>query len=47
MASDLDDFAELGGIAQMFVVNGKMHFDLNLGVAKGSRVGGSLIDEQS
>jgi hypothetical protein len=36
--SDIDDFAELGGIAQMFVENGKMHFDLNLGVAKGSRL---------
>jgi hypothetical protein len=34
----IDDFAELGGIAQMFVANGKMHFDLNLGVAKGSRL---------
>jgi hypothetical protein len=36
--SDIDDFAQLGGIAQMFVENGKMHFDLNLGVAKGSRL---------
>jgi YfiR/HmsC-like len=36
--SDIDDFAELGGIAQMFVENGKMHFDLNLGVAKVSRL---------
>jgi uncharacterized protein DUF4154 len=36
--SDIDDFAQLGGIAQMFVENGKIHFDLNLGVAKGSRL---------
>jgi hypothetical protein len=36
--SDIDDFAQLGGIAQMFVANGKMHFDLNLGVARGSRL---------
>ena len=28
--SDVDDFAQLGGIAQMFVENGRMRFDLNL-----------------
>jgi hypothetical protein len=28
------DFAKQGGIAQMFVENGKMRFDLNLGIAK-------------
>jgi hypothetical protein len=32
--SDVDDFALQGGIAQMFVDNGKMRFDLNLEVAK-------------
>ena len=32
--SDIDDFARGGGIAQMFVENGKMRFDLNLDVAK-------------
>jgi hypothetical protein len=36
--SDIDDFCELGGIAQMFVENGKMRFDLNLEVAKHSRL---------
>ena len=34
--SDIDDFADQGGIAQMFVENGKMRFDLNLEVAKRS-----------
>jgi hypothetical protein len=34
--SDVDDFAEEGGIAQMFVENGKMRFDLNLEVARRS-----------
>jgi uncharacterized protein DUF4154 len=36
--SDVDDFARQGGIAQVFVENGKMHFDLNLEVAKRSRL---------
>jgi len=34
--SDVDDFTQAGGIAQMFVENGKMRFDLNLEVAKRS-----------
>jgi hypothetical protein len=34
--SDVDDFAEQGGIAQMFVEKGKMRFDLNLEVARRS-----------
>jgi hypothetical protein len=34
--SDVDDFARQGGIAQMFVENGKMRFDLNLDVARRS-----------
>jgi hypothetical protein len=36
--SDVEDFAREGGIAQMFVENGKMRFDLNLGVARRSRL---------
>ena len=36
--SDVDNFAEQGGIAQMFVENGKMRFDLNLEVARRSRL---------
>jgi hypothetical protein len=36
--SDADDFAQQGGIAQMFVESGKMRFDLNLEVAKRSRL---------
>ena len=36
--SDGDDFVRQGGIAQMFVENGKMRFDLNLEVAKLSRL---------
>jgi hypothetical protein len=36
--SDLEDFAQLGGIAQMFVENGQMRFDLNLGMAKQARL---------
>jgi hypothetical protein len=36
--SDLDDFVRQGGIAQMFVENGKMRFDLNLEVARRSRL---------
>jgi YfiR/HmsC-like len=36
--SDIDDFSKMGGVAQMFVENGKMRFDLNLEVAKRSRL---------
>ena len=36
--SDVDHFGQQGGIAQMFVENGKMRFDLNLEVAKLSRL---------
>jgi hypothetical protein len=36
--SDLDGFAQGGGIAQMFVENGKMRFDINLEVARRSRL---------
>ena len=36
--SDVDDFVSQGGIAQMFVENGKMRFDLNLEVARRSRL---------
>lgn len=36
--SDTDDFARGGGIAQMFVENGKIRFDINLDVAKESRL---------
>ena len=36
--SDADDFVRQGGIAQMFVENGKMRFDLNLEVARRSRL---------
>jgi YfiR/HmsC-like len=36
--SDVDDFARQGGVAQMFVENGKMRFDLNLEVARQSRL---------
>ena len=36
--SDIDDFVQQGGIAQMFVENGKMRFDLNLEVARRSRL---------
>jgi uncharacterized protein DUF4154 len=36
--SDVDHFAQQGGIAQMFVENGKMRFDLNLEVARQSRL---------
>jgi hypothetical protein len=36
--SDVDDFVRQGGIAQMFVENGKMRFDLNLEVARRSRL---------
>jgi hypothetical protein len=36
--SDGDDFMRQGGIAQMFVENGRMRFDLNLEIAKLSRL---------
>jgi hypothetical protein len=36
--SDVDNFARQGGIAQMFVENGKMRFDLDLGVARRSHL---------
>jgi hypothetical protein len=36
--SDVDNFAQQGGIAQMFVENGKMRFELNLDVARQSRL---------
>ena len=36
--SDIDDFARQGGIAQMFVENAKMRFDLNLEIARRSRL---------
>jgi hypothetical protein len=36
--SDSDDFARGGGIAQMFVENGKIRFDINLDMAKESRL---------
>jgi hypothetical protein len=36
--SDSDDFARGGGIAQMFVENGKIRFDINLDVAKEARL---------
>jgi len=36
--SDVDDFARRGGIAQMFVEDGKMRFELNLEAAKRSRL---------
>jgi uncharacterized protein DUF4154 len=36
--SDVDGFARLGGIAHVFVENGKMRFDLNLELAKRSRL---------
>jgi hypothetical protein len=36
--SDVDDFVRQGGIAQMFVESGKMRFDLNLEVARRSRL---------
>jgi hypothetical protein len=36
--SDSDDFAERGGIAQIFVERGKMRFDLNYGLAKRVRL---------
>jgi len=35
---DGDDFARLGGIAHVFVENGKMRFDLNLDLARRSRL---------
>jgi hypothetical protein len=36
--SDIDDFAPLGGIAHMFVENGRMRFDLNVDRAKLARL---------
>jgi hypothetical protein len=36
--SDMDDFAQLGGIVHVFVENGKMRFDLNLEVARRMRL---------
>jgi uncharacterized protein DUF4154 len=36
--SDADDFARLGGIAHIFVENGKMRFELNLDLARRSRL---------
>jgi hypothetical protein len=36
--SDLDEFLPMGGIARIFVENGKMRFDLNFGLAKRSRL---------
>jgi YfiR/HmsC-like len=36
--SDVDDFARLGGIAHVFVENGKMRFDLNLELARRARL---------
>jgi hypothetical protein len=36
--SDIDDFPGLGGIAQVFVENGKMRFDLNLDLARRARL---------
>jgi hypothetical protein len=35
---DIDDFAPLGGIAHVFVENGRMRFDLNVDRAKLSRL---------
>jgi hypothetical protein len=36
--SDVEDFARMGGIAHVFVDNGKMRFDLNLELAKRARL---------
>jgi hypothetical protein len=36
--SDIDDFPRLGGIAHVFVENGKMRFDLNLEIARRARL---------
>jgi hypothetical protein len=36
--SDADDFAQSGGIAHLFVENGRMRFDINLGHARRSRL---------
>ena len=38
MANDAVAVAPKRGIAQMFVENGKMRFDVNLGVARRSRL---------
>jgi hypothetical protein len=36
--SDLDNFAQLGGIAHIFVEDGRMRFDLNLDLARRARL---------
>jgi hypothetical protein len=36
--SEVDDFAQHGGIVQMFVENGRLRFDFNLEAAKRSRL---------
>jgi hypothetical protein len=36
--SDIDDFGRIGGIAHVFVENGTMRFDLNLDLARSSRL---------
>ena len=36
--SDIDDFTPLGGIARVFVEDGRMRFELNLDRAKLSRL---------
>jgi hypothetical protein len=35
---DVDDFARIGGIAHVFVENGTMRFDIDLGLARRSRL---------
>lgn len=36
--SDIDDFATLGGVARLFVENGRIRFDLNPDVARRTRL---------
>ena len=36
--SEMDDFITLGGIAHMFVLQGKMRFEINLDVARRSKL---------
>jgi YfiR/HmsC-like len=36
--SDIDDFDQIGGIAHLFIDNGKIRFDLNLELARRSRL---------
>jgi YfiR/HmsC-like len=36
--SDMDDFDQIGGIAHLFIDNGKIRFDLNLELARRSRL---------